>query len=182
MSLKPRGERAELVLRLDRQPHRELALRHPLQALLELVHRPDDEQEREVDQRDGAGDRERHQRQLDAAQQRRGLRDVALRASRPAGRRRRRSARTRARVTPDAPPAAIALELGLAAVPSPRSNSAKSAAMAVVSGTNSGRTGSPWRSVATTRSKSAMLPRDRGGRPRHAGSPCPTSCARYASR
>ena len=53
---------------------------------------------------------------------------------------------------------------------------AKLAAMAAVSGTNNGRAGSPWRSVATIRSNSAM------SRPMSApasGSPPrPTSCAR----
>ena len=59
------------------------------------------------------------------------------------------------RVTPGALPTATRSSLGLS-VPQARSNLANSVAMAGVSGTNSGRTGSPWRNVATTRSKSTM--------------------------
>ena len=71
-------ELPELVGRLHRQARREVALSHALQPDLELMHGTDDEQERQVDERGRADDRERHQRELDAAQQAGGLGDVAL--------------------------------------------------------------------------------------------------------
>ena len=129
--------------------------RHPPQAVLDLVHRPDDEQERQVDERQRADDRQRDQRELDRAQQRRRPRDVLLeradegvdladealdarRGTAPAGLPPRR-----ARAPASAPPI--------------RGRTPRTArSIASVLGTNSGRPGSPWRKVATTSSNAAM--------------------------
>ena len=71
-------EIAELVPRFHGQPDVELAFGHPLQALPDLVQRPHDHQEREIDECDGACDRECHQRELHASQQRRRPCDVGF--------------------------------------------------------------------------------------------------------
>ena len=78
MSLKPSASAPNSSFDSTGSRTREFALRHPLQALLELVHGADDEQEREIDERNGAGDRERHERELDAAQERGRARNVVL--------------------------------------------------------------------------------------------------------
>jgi len=119
------------------------------------MHRPDDEQEREVDQRDPRrAIASATRRQLDAAQQRRGLGDVALPASRPAGPTTPTKRSNSGRVTPAALPAGDPLELGAERGPAPVRKRRGRRRWRRRSGTNSGRqTGSPCRSVATTRSK-----------------------------
>jgi hypothetical protein len=77
-AVEARCQHPELVLRLDRQAHVEVASLHAPHAFLEPGDRPNDEQEHEIDKGDRSRDAEHDQPVLEHAQQRGLARDLVL--------------------------------------------------------------------------------------------------------